>query len=153
MLHRLRIVLLVAVLVQGGCAARPPEIVEVEGVVMLNGVPLPKAKVRFFPRFENANDYIAQGVTDEKGRFTLTCHGEAGACATDNIVTVTDDDIPEHLTPETARADLQKYLKSLKNRPIPTRYSNTSETPLNVTVSSAQKEYKIQLDRGPRIGP
>lgn len=119
----------------------------VAGVVLLDGLPLPKAKVRFFPQFENANEYIAQGVTDDEGHFTLTCHGKPGACAIENVVTVADDDIPTDLTPESKRFELQAYLQSLKNRPIPQQYRNAAESPLHINVSADQKEYKIQMQR------
>jgi hypothetical protein len=121
--------------------------VEAEGVVLLNGVPLSKAKVRFFPQFDNANDHMAQGVTDDNGRFKLMCQDKPGACATVNIVTVSDDEIPEHLTPESARDKLAAYLHTLKNRPIPTEYATAATTPLRVTVSAEQKDYKIELKR------
>jgi hypothetical protein len=130
-----------------GCGTNPPPIVEAEGIVLLNGAPLPKAKVRFFPQFDNASEHVAHGVTDDNGRFRLVCHGQPGACATLNIVTVADDDIPEHLTPEGARGKLQAYLKSLKNRPIPDIYGTAALTPLRVTVAADQKEYKIELKR------
>jgi hypothetical protein len=121
--------------------------VPVRGVVTLNGAPLAKAKVRFFPRFESAQEYIAQGVTDEEGRFTTTCHGAPGACAVENIVTVTDDDIPEELTPESRRAELQAYLRTLKNRPIPQRYQTPAESPLRITVQASEQDYKVELKR------
>jgi hypothetical protein len=130
-----------------GCGSKPPVIVPVEGVVLLNGTPLPNAKVRFFPTLEKSSDYLAQGVTDDNGHFTLTCHGQPGACAVENVVTVAEDDIPEHLTPESARAELQVYLKGLKNRPIPPQYRDASGTPIRVTVSADQREYKLDLKR------
>ncbi|MBN9519117.1 hypothetical protein J0H58_11460 [bacterium] len=130
-----------------GCAARTPAIVEAGGVVTLDGVPLPKAKVCFYPRFENASEYIAQGVTDADGRFTLTCYGQSGACAAESIVTVADEDIPERLTPESARQELSAYLKTLKNRPIPPLYKTPAESPLRMTVSANLKEYRIELKR------
>jgi hypothetical protein len=130
-----------------GCGPRVPPIVPAEGVVTLNGVPLAKAKVRFYPRFENSQEYIAQGVTDDDGRFTLTCRGKSGACAVDSIVTVTDEDVPEHLTPESKRAELQAYLKTLKNRPLPKQYLTPAESPLRITVHAGEKEYPIRLER------
>jgi hypothetical protein len=122
-------------------------VVEVEGVVLLDGMPLPRARVRFSPKIEQSSDYMAQGVTDDKGHFTLTCHGQPGACAGENQVTILEDDIPEHLTPESARAKLQEYLKTLKNRPIPPNYGNFAESQLKITVTAGQKEYKIDLRR------
>jgi hypothetical protein len=139
---------LLAAALLGGCGSPPPPaIVEAEGVVLLDGAPLPRAKVRFFPSIEQSSAYIAEGVTDDNGRFTLTCHGQPGACAAENLVTVAEDDIPEHLTPESARAKLQAYLKALKNRPIPATYSNAAASPLRETVAAGQKEHKIVLKR------
>jgi hypothetical protein len=135
------------VFVVAGCGSKTPPIVPARGVVTLNDKPLAKAKVQFFPRFANAQEYVAQGVTDEEGRFTLTCHGKTGACAVENIVAVTDEDIPEHLTPESKRAELQAYFKTLKNRPIPRQYQSAASTPLRVTVSAGEEEYKIVLKR------
>jgi hypothetical protein len=123
--------------------------VPVEGVVLLGGAPLPKAKVRFFPLIDQSSKFIAQGVTDDKGRFTLTCNGQPGACATESIVMVTEADIPERLTTgsQSARAELHAYMKALKNRPIPTAYTNAAESPIRITVTSEQKEYRIELKR------
>jgi hypothetical protein len=129
-----------------GCGSSPPPIVPVECVVKLNGTPLPKAKVIFYPQFENSSEYIAQGMTDDNGRVTPTCKGQPGACATENIVAVVED-IPERLTPEGARAELQAYMKSLPNRPIPSHYRNMSESALKVAFSPDKKEYTIELKR------
>ena len=137
---------LLAVLFLGGCSAKPPPIVPAEGVVLLNGAPLPKVKVSFFPQFDNASEYIAHAMTDDNGRFSLTCHGQSGACATVNIVTIADE-IPEHLTPESAREKLQQYMRGLKNRPVPGNYRSAADTPIRVTISAEQKEYKIELNR------
>jgi hypothetical protein len=135
------------VVLLAGCRPAAPTIVTVEGDVLLDGAPLPKAKVRFSPRIEQSSEYIAEGVTDDKGHFILNCHGQPGACVGENLVTVTEDEIPEHLTPENARSQLQAYLKSLKNRPIPEVYGNAAQSPLTVTVTADRKEYKIELKR------
>jgi hypothetical protein len=137
--------LLLAVL--PGCGSSPPDIVPVEGVVLLDGAPLPKAKVRFYPQFDNGAAFIAHGATDDNGRFILFCRGRPGACAVESAVTVTEDDIPERLAPESARDELQLYRDSLKNRPIPPQYRDASGTPIRITVSSDQSEYKIELKR------
>jgi hypothetical protein len=134
-----------------GCAAQPepPEMVEVEGVVLLDGVPLNKAEVRFIPTAEYGIDYIARGVTDEKGRFKLTCGTQTGAVVGENYVTVMESEIPEHLTPESRRDDLNKYMRSLGNRPIPARYGNVAESPIKAMVAADKKEkdYTFRLTR------
>lgn len=135
-------------LVVGGCGkAPPPPIVSAQGVVLLNGVPLPQAQVRFIPQIGYGAEYIANGVTDEAGRFTLLCNGQPGVCATENIVIVTEADIPARLQGENAQRELAVYLRSLKNRPIPQNYATPVNTPLRVTVSEGQPDIKLELKR------
>lgn len=131
-----------------GCAAKPPAIVPVEGVVLLDGAPLPKVNVMFFPQgeFDGASDYIAQGVTDDQGRFRLTCHGQDGACACENIVAVMDD-VPEGLSASSARTRYYEYMNSLKNRPVPDRFRSAATSPARVAVTAGQTEYRIDLRR------
>jgi len=139
---------LVAAVLLGGCGkGSPPPIVPAGGIVLLNGAPLPKAQVRFIPMIEFGAEYIATGVTDDKGRFTLTCHGEPGACAIENHVTVSEADIPVQLRGENAQRELAAYLRSLPNREIPRKYSSVMETPLRVTVTADQGDYKLELQR------
>jgi hypothetical protein len=130
------------------CTAKPPPVVPVEGVVLLDGAPLPKVKVLFFPqaKFDGASDYVATGVTDDQGRFKLTCHGKDGACACENIVAVMDE-IPEELTVTSARQRYYEYMASLKNRPVPEKLLSAATSPARVTVTADQKEYKIEFQR------
>jgi hypothetical protein len=138
---------LVASSLAGGCGQAPPQIVEAGGVVLLDGAPLPKARVRFVPRNDYGPTYLAVAVTDDKGRFTLTCHGQSGACVGENLVSVGEAEVPEELTLTSAREKLQAYLKALKNRPIPAKYGNLAQSPLTMTVKAEQKEYVVELRR------
>ena len=134
--------------ISGGCnQPQAPSILPVQGQVLLNGKPLAKASVRFIPNIGFGADYIAVGDTDEQGRFQLTCHGQPGACATENTVTVSEADIPQHLKGENVQAQLAVYLRSLKNRPIPKNYATPVQTPLKVTVTKGQEEYNLELKR------
>src|SRR5262245_47813861 len=136
--------LLAAAVLLGGCGkAPPPPIVPVEGTLLLNGAPLPRAQVRFVPMIEYGTEFIATAVTDDQGRFTLTCNGQPGACAIENHVVVADE-IPERLTGENAQRELAEYRRSLKNRPIPPKYATLGESPLRVAVKADQKEYKVE---------
>jgi hypothetical protein len=131
-----------------GCAkAPPPLIADVEGVVLLNGKPLNKAEIRFIPPIGYGPEYVATGVTDAKGRFKLSCMGQAGACAGENLVLVVESDIPPALLGENAQVELAKYFQSLGGRPIPPRYGNLTESPLTANVTADQKEYIFELTR------
>jgi hypothetical protein len=134
-----------------GCArkAPPPPIVEAAGVVRLDGKPLNKAQVRFVPLIDYGPEYVAAGVTDESGRFQLTCHGQPGACACENRVLVLEAEIPARLKSEDLRVqdELASYLRSLGGRPLPPKYANLVTSPLTITVTAGQKDYPIDLAR------
>ncbi len=130
-----------------GCAKTPPAIVAVQGVVHLDGAPVNKAEVRFFPGEDFGSEYVAKGITDEAGRFTLMCKGEPGACVGDNHVLVVEADLPAHLRSERAQAKLAAYLQSLGGRPLPPRYGNLVDSPLHVNVQEGRKEYVLDLTR------
>ena len=138
------VILLVAM---AGCKAPPPPIVEAEGVVLLDGKPLNRAQVRFIPMIQYGPEYTATGVTDEAGRFKLTCKGQPGACACENCVLVMEADIPARLQGENAQLELAKYLQSLGGRPIPPQYADLTASSLSVTVTADQKEYRFDLKR------
>jgi hypothetical protein len=138
----------VVVALLAGCGkAPPPPIVEVEGVVRLDGKPLNRAQVRFLPMIDYGPEYVASGVTDEAGRFKLTCKGQPGACSGENRVIVTEADIPRHLQGEGSQAELARYFQSLGGRPIPAKYSDLTQSTLSVIVKADQKDYSLDLTR------
>ncbi len=138
----------IALALAAGCAGTPPPvIVPVQGVVRLDGKPLNKAAVRFIPTGPAGPEYIASGVTDEAGRFTLTCKGQPGAVAGENHVVVTEADLPPRLHAESAQLELAEYFKSIGGRPIPARYANLVDSPLTVTVGEGRADYPLELTR------
>ena len=139
-----------AILAASGCVASPPPIVPVEGVVTLNNQPLPNAQVQFVPMAQGLSaEYIATGTTDERGRFTLTCKGQPGACACENRITVTEASPPDKARGQSAeaQAEMTRYYNGLKNRPIPVEYETVAKTPLVITVATDKGEYKLELKR------
>jgi hypothetical protein len=132
-----------------GCGKSAPSILEVEGCVFLDGRPLNNVEVRFIPTLAQGSEYMAKGITDKEGKFTLTCKGQAGACAGDNHVLIMEAEIPAHLKSEKAQMALANYLQSLGGRPLPERYTDLVNNPLVVNVNSDQKEYNLELTRGP----
>jgi len=144
------VVVFAAALVLSGCSKSPPPIVPVEGVVLLNGKPLPNASLQFIPTQSGLGmEYISVGTTDEFGRFWLSCNGQAGACAGENLVTVVEGPAPagaRGLSAE-AQAEMSRYYAGLKNRPIPENYNSAARSPLKVVVTAAQSDYKIEMTR------
>ena len=143
-------ILVAVALALAGCAKAPPEVVPVEGVVLLNGQPLPQAEVQFVPMAPGLGaEYVAVGTTDEQGRFALACNGRPGACAGENRVTVTDAAPPDDARGMSGEAQTRtsRYFTALKNRPIPAAYANVARTPLLVVVASGKTEYRLELTR------
>jgi len=133
-----------------GCSKTPPTIVPVEGIVTINGQPLPSATVTFVPMVQGFGaEYIATGTTDDKGHFKAVCPAGPGAGACENRVTVGDAPAPEKargLSGE-AQTELSRYTAGLKNRPIPSDYGTAAKTPLVINVAAGQTEYKLELKR------
>jgi hypothetical protein len=133
-----------------GCSEGPPPIVPVEGVLLLDHQPLPHARIRFAPNLNGpGGDYLAEGVTDENGRFQLSCKGQPGACACENMVMVSEGPMSKagRGISAAAQEEAARFLASLKNRPIPAVYATASKTPLTVAVTAGQTEYTLELKR------
>lgn len=137
----------ITIVVTGCGKPKPPPIVEVAGIVRLDGKPLKNVVVRFVPVNDLGPEYQASGVTDESGRFTLMCNGQPGACAGEHRVTVSEAEIPARLKGEDLKtqAELARYLQSLGGRPLPPQYSNLAQSPLSITVTADQHEYLLEL--------
>jgi hypothetical protein len=133
-----------------GCSNEPklPDLTEVEGVVLMNGQPLPFANVKFNPTKGGLPpNSIGIAVTDEAGKFKLMTAGKPGAVPGDHVVTVSEGPPPEDVRGEAGQEKLAKYQASLKNRPIPPKYGDLNKSDLRVAVKADQKEYKIELTR------
>jgi hypothetical protein len=129
-----------------GCGREPPPpIIDAEGVVLLEGMPIYNAKVRFIPQIDHGPEFIAMGITDKEGRFKLTCNGLPGACAGENLVVIGEADIPAKLQSENAQTALIAYKKSLGPRP-PAKYANLAQSPLTALVTEAQKQFVFALE-------
>jgi hypothetical protein len=144
------VALCAAALLVVGCHKSPPAIVPVSGVVTVNGQPLPNALVTFTPMLEGFGaEYIATGITDEKGRFSVSCAIKSGAAVAETRVTVVDAPAPENTRgmSEAAQNALTKHMNSQKNRPIPQNYKTLNGTPFVFPVTSDRTEYNLELKR------
>jgi hypothetical protein len=133
-----------------GCKKAPPPIVAVSGVVLLNGQPLDKAEVRFYPMHPDLDgSFMGSAVTDDTGAFTLMTQGKPGACACEHKIVVCEGPFPKDTRGESARAQMAmgEYMMTLKNRPIPETYTNLPDTPLAMTITAAVADVKLELKR------
>ena len=133
-----------------GCAKVPPPVTDAEGTVLLDGKPLPQAKVDFVPQLSNFGaEMNSTAVTDDEGHFQLTCayKQQPGAVVAKHYVLVTEAPTPaefRRMDPQT-QAKLAQYQAKLKNRPIPAVYGTLGT--LVVEVKPGQKTYGLQLSR------
>jgi hypothetical protein len=145
-------VALAVTLAGSGCAKTPPPVTEVSGVVLLNGKPLPHAKVEFVPELSDFGaEMNSTAITDEQGRFTLTCAHESqpGAVVGKHHVLVSEAPTPAQFRRQDAKtmAEYQKYKARLKNRPIPPAYGDLGKKRIVIEVTTDQKTYEIKLKR------
>lgn len=137
-------------LVAGCSKPKPPPLVEVKGTITVNEEPLPSARIRFLPMFPGFGaEVIAEAVSDEEGRYTLTCGTTPGACIGSHRVVVEEGPLPPGTSGESGEAQMKmtRYLKSLANRPIPPQYGNLAQSPLTVEVTSGETTYDLKLMR------
>jgi hypothetical protein len=137
----------VVIALGSGCGKAPPAIVPVAGVIRLDGRPLKKVAVRFIPKTDHGPEYIAIGVTDESGRYTLTCKGKPGACAGENHVLVTEAELPSLPRDERGHPKVAAYFESLGGRPLPEMYAKLVDSPLSADVRAGRAEYDFDLKR------
>lgn len=134
----------------GKAPAPPPPIVEVEGVVLLDGKPLKNVEVRFVPVVECGSDYVARATTNVKGEFRLLCNnGQPGACECENRVLILEGPLPaaDRGASQEARERQRKFRESLENRPLPQEYASLVTSPLVLKVEAGKKTYTIELTR------
>ena len=95
-----------ALLALAGCGKSPPQFTDVSGVVLLDGQPLPKARVEFVPQLSGFGaEMVSSGITDDQGRFTLARGngGPPGAAVGTHRVMVSELPTPgEYRSPDPA---------------------------------------------------
>jgi len=132
-----------------GCGKpEPPPRVPVSGLVTIGGKPVPSALVTFYPLFEGfGGELIAEGISDESGRYTLACPLGEGACIGTYKVTVSDAPSPEDARDQTVEAQrkMQAFLRTLTNRPIGPKFGTLATTPLEIEVAAEAGDYDLEI--------
>jgi hypothetical protein len=120
--RRLRLVLLVVAAALTGCGG--PE--SLSGTVTLDGEPLTEAAVAFFPQGSNAESIV--GMTDKDGRFVITPAAGSTIAYGKYKVIVTK-------RAEATPAQIEAFI--VPDELIPAKYSDLSQTELEVEVNSS----------------
>jgi hypothetical protein len=137
-----------------GCQSEPP-FTKVAGTITKNGEPVSMVEVRFVPVDDKLGKYIASGISDEEGKFTIAIPGREDEVCCEGPCKVTlreapvPGDIRGQLESNEGRGGggnkLMQYKKSLKNRPIPRKYERLHSTPLMFEVTAGQAQYDIEM--------
>lgn len=134
-----------------GCGG--PRYAEVEGIITLNGTPLPDVEVAFCPDPEKGGKGPrAVGRTDKSGRYTLVCDNQVtGAVVGTHRVVVTDlqavpaPDRRAVAEPAASGRAGGPLVPQVKPSRIPPEYSDAGRTPLRPEVKPGPKQ-TINLD-------
>lgn len=135
-----------------GCGLGGPRVEMVEGVVVLDEVPVEGATVFFSPASSHgdaARGLPAAGRTGAGGGFTLNAGGGAtpgaGTKTGDYVVTIVKqevDGIPASSTPGQPPDFSKIKVRDL----LPTLYKLGETSPLRVTVKRGKNTYRFELD-------
>ncbi len=137
-----------------GCSGSGiPDIVPVTVTVKTaSGEPVNHALVRFVPMIEGLDgNFIASGVTDATGTCELSFPGkenEPGCCACEHKVQVSEGPAPDDARSaygSDGGASIERFKRSLMNRPIPKKYGRLTTTPLLFTPSAENSTFDIVL--------
>ncbi len=149
------LVVAVVALVATGCGERMLEVDYVEGVVTLDGEPVPGASLVFQPVTEGAG-MSAYGMTDEQGRYRVTAVGTSetkaptlgGTLAGEYHVGVSLMIVDYGMTDEEMEA-LHEAGKQLpigtEKEIVPARYNRPSMSGIRATVEPGRNTIDIEL--------
>jgi hypothetical protein len=152
------VVLLVAVVLGGGCGYRRPARVPVEGTVTFDGEPLEGASVMLFPE---AGGRPANAVTDAAGTFTLSTYGgkdgakpgrykvvvtkteltKAAAKRAEKMAAAAENAAADGGTTETAMALSDRDYRQV----VPERYANPDTSGLTVEITAGMEGFTLEL--------
>jgi hypothetical protein len=127
-----------------GCGkSSPPFNKSVEGVVKLDGVPLPSAYLEFVPIVnEGAPTPVSIGATDVNGHFKLAAEkSKRGAVIGKHKVLIK---IPRPGRNDKDNRDSENYVRG-PAVDLPVEYASLSQTPIEVEVTAEKHDYEIEL--------
>ncbi len=137
--------LVAIVLVCSGCGAKGKglQVEYVEGVVTLDGEPVPKASITFIPTTDGPGVEAAAGYTDEKGVYKLTSGNgdpQKGAVAGDYKVIISKID-SKSLTEGQPYGQSTGYAVTYsQTHLLPEIYRSRKDTPLTATVKKGKNK-------------
>lgn len=148
---RCLLLLLVSLLVAGCSNKEKIVLVPVEGKLMLDGKPVPLAKIDFMPEFRgHGAESNSFAITDDNGKFVLLFGGgEPGCAVATHRVVINEAPVGGDMRgqDEASQNRLAAYNRTLKNRPLPTSYQTYTSTPLKIDITGEKKDLVVEMHR------
>lgn len=126
-----------------GCGEAGPEIVEVEGTVTLDGKPLEKIRVEFWPE---GNGPQSTALTDDQGKFALMTPDNVTKGAVIGKHKVVLKDLSIITAPFLGRAGEDVDMTNGKKPRIAAKYTNPMLTTLQVEITGEKKDVSIEAE-------
>jgi hypothetical protein len=135
-----------------GCQ-RGPQFACVEGVVFLDGKPLPDAEVQFIPDItQQAKGPPASAYTDKDGRYQVLADGNSGVVVGKNRVSINDARIMmsgNGVDAESGISAPAKPARASRNR-VPAEYSDALRSPLGVlNIQPGSQTVRLEMKTKP----
>lgn len=135
-----------------GCSTKEKIVlVPVEGKLMMDGKPVPLARVEFMPEFKgHGAESNSSAVTDEAGKFVLLIsNGEPGCAIAKHHVVISEAPVAPNMRgqDEASQNRYAEYTRNLKNRPLPERYQTYTSTPLIIDITAEKRDLVLEMRR------
>lgn len=123
-----------------GCGSNYPKTYPVNGIVLMDGKPLPDVIVTLLPPTGNP----ATGTTDSNGKFSLSTFSQGdGALPGKYAVSIMPKDPPPMPGDEMSSPGGGQKVKY--EAPIPTKYANPTTSQIELTVEAATNNPTIEI--------
>lgn len=144
--------LMLTAFITAGCSNKEKIVlVPVEGKLMMNGQPVPQARIEFMPEFKgHGAESNSSAVTDEAGKFVLQfSSGEAGCAVAKHRVVINEAPVGANMRgqDEASQNRFAEYTRNLKNRPLPSSYQLYSTTPLIIDITGETHDLVLDMRR------
>lgn len=145
------VVILTAVITSGCSNKEKIVLVPVEGKLIMNGLPVPMARIEFMPEFKgHGAESNSSAITDEAGKFVLQfSNGEGGCAVGKHHVVINEAPVGANMRgqDEASQNRYAEYRRGLKNRPLPESYQLYSSTPLIIDIIVEKRDLVLELKR------
>lgn len=135
-----------------GCSNKEKIVlVPVEGKLVMNGQPVPLARIEFMPEFKgHGADSNSSAITDETGKFVLQfSNGNPGCAVAKHHVVINEAPVGANMRgqDEASQNRFAEYSRSLKNRPLPASYQLYSTSPLIIDITAEKRDLVLEMRR------